>query len=328
MAWYFIILLVSLLLPAERVILLHYRPVNAECITCHGALIKNSVVHPDLESSCDICHTSNGKEHPLKNIRGFDLSEKVPVLCYNCHSDFQEKSESSKVVHGPLKDKSSCINCHNPHSSPNSRLLKDATNDLCLKCHDRTITNDSVKIRNIRQSITNAKSVHQALEAGCITCHNPHYSEKKALLVANFPAGQQYIKATADNIELCFMCHDKDLLEAKTTVAATNFRNGKTNLHYLHVKGDKGRNCTMCHDVHGAQNEKLITDKLKFGNWEMKIKFEPSAIGGSCLTACHSEKKYDRTIPKEVTPAAKQKAGTQQKSATQQKAAVQQKGKK
>jgi predicted CXXCH cytochrome family protein len=319
MAWYLITLFLILLLPPGRDAQSHSGPANEECITCHGDLMKNAVVHPDLESSCDICHTSNGKEHPSKNVSGFNLTEKIPVLCFNCHSDFQEKSDSSMVVHGPIKDKVSCINCHNPHSSPNNKLLHNASNDLCLKCHDRTILVESGKIRNIRQIITNAKSVHQAIDGGCVTCHNPHFSEKGALLVANFPAGQQYIKATVDNLELCFMCHDKDLLEAKTTVAGTNFRNGKTNLHYLHLKGEKGRNCTMCHDVHGAQNEKLITDRLKFGSWEMKIIFEPSGIGGSCLTACHTEKKYDRTIPKEVTPAAKPKAGTQQKSAVQQK---------
>lgn len=312
MAGYFLVLLVFLVLPPEGAVQLHSDIQKAECLTCHGDLIKNSVVHPELASSCDICHTPTGKEHPQKNVKGFGLTEKLPVLCFNCHSDFQEKSDTLRVVHGPMKDQSSCINCHNPHSSPNKTLLIDGTNDLCLNCHNRTIAGDSVKIRNIRQSITNAKSIHQAIEGGCVTCHNPHFSEKRALLAGNFPSGQ-YINATAENLELCFMCHDTDLLEAKTTENRTNFRNGKTNLHYVHVKSEKGRNCTMCHDVHGSVNERLIVDKLKFGNWEMKIKFVPAENGGSCLTACHSEKKYDRTIPKEVPPAVQQKTVVQQK---------------
>jgi predicted CXXCH cytochrome family protein len=318
MTGYLIAFLLFLLLPGEKPRQFLSDHPKAECISCHGDLLKNSVVHPDLESSCDICHTSTGTEHPKKEVIGFRLTEKVPVICFNCHSEFQEKTDSSSVVHGPLKDQSSCTNCHNPHSSPNKNLLTDGTNDLCLNCHNRTISKDSVKIRNISQSITNAKSVHKAIESGCVTCHNPHFSDKRALLVGKFPS-DQYIKATTDNLELCFICHDTELLEARTTATGTKFRNGKTNLHYVHVKGEKGRNCIMCHDVHAAANERLIVDKLKFGNWEMKIRFEPDENGGSCLTACHSEKKYDRTIPKEVIPAVKKKTPVQQKSTVQQK---------
>ncbi len=298
---YVLILIFSVLfLPGIRPEYPYSKPDIAECITCHGDLIKNNVVHPELESTCDICHTPTGSEHPQKNIRGFSLTEKLPELCYNCHTEFQDNTAAFPVVHGPLKDRLSCLNCHNPHSSPLKKLLTDGTNDLCLNCHNKTIVKDTLKIRNIKQVLTNAKSIHPAIEGGCVTCHNPHFSEKRALLIGNFPA-DQYIKATKDNLELCFMCHDTDLLEAKQTEFGTNFRNGRTNLHYVHVNREKGRNCTMCHDVHGAANEHLIVNRLKFGNWEMKIRFEPDANGGSCLTACHSEKKYDRTIPKVVT---------------------------
>jgi predicted CXXCH cytochrome family protein len=270
---------------------------NEDCIKCHSDLVKNTYVHPELATMCDVCHTPTGKEHPKNKVNGFTHSEKLPVLCYNCHTDFQEKVEKYPYVHGSVKDSVSCVNCHNPHSSPFKKLILDSTNDLCLKCHDRTIKSDSVRIRNINQVLSKAKSIHPPVEqGGCVNCHNPHFSEKRALLIGNFPSGQ-YVKATTDIFELCFMCHDTDILDAKKTETGTNFRNGKTNLHFVHINGDKGRNCTMCHDVQGSANEKLIMDRLKFGNFEMKIKFTPSEKGGSCLTACHGEKKYNRSSP-------------------------------
>jgi predicted CXXCH cytochrome family protein len=297
MAGALILMFLLLFVPGKRVQSDYSGQRKAECLSCHGNLIRNTVIHPELESTCDICHTSTGVVHPNKNVKGFTLTEKLPVLCFNCHTGFQEHLRSYSTVHGPVKDSLSCLNCHNPHSSPQKRLLIDGTNDLCLNCHDKTIKTDSIKIRNIKQVLLNAKSIHQAIGGGCVTCHNPHFSEKRTLLTGSFPS-DQYVKSTRENFELCFMCHDTDLLEAQSTEFGTNFRNGKKNLHYVHINGDKGRNCTMCHDVHGAANERLITDKLRFGSWEMKISFSTTEKGGSCLTACHSERKYDRTIPK------------------------------
>jgi predicted CXXCH cytochrome family protein len=273
-------------------------PIEEGCIECHSDLTENSVVHPELESLCDICHTPTGEEHPGSSTKTFTLSEDLPQLCFNCHSDFQENMESFQVVHGPLTDSLSCINCHNPHSSQNQRLLINETNSLCLSCHNKTILKDSTSITNINQILTKAKSIHDPVETGeCVTCHNPHFAEQRDLLVGSFPSGL-YVKVNSEKFELCFMCHDSELLEALETEFGTSFRDGNKNLHFIHTNGDKGRNCTMCHDVHGATNDRLIIDKLSFGNWEMEISYETSANGGSCLTACHGEKQYDRTISK------------------------------
>lgn len=299
---YLILMIILLAAPERDRLTVSDGPGKAECITCHGDLIKNSVVHPELATTCDICHTSTGEEHPRASIKGFRLTEKLPVLCFNCHSDFQEHIEAYVSVHGAVTDSVSCLNCHNAHSSPEKRLLKTGNNDLCLRCHDKTITTDSTRIRNIKQTLSRAKSLHPPVEAGgCVSCHNPHFSEKRRLLIGNF-SSEQYVKPTADNFELCLMCHDTDLLEAGTTEFGTSFRNGTKNLHFVHVNGDKGRNCTMCHDVHGAVNDRLIVDRLKFGSWEMKIDFKTTGNGGTCLTACHIEKTYDRTIPKKPVP--------------------------
>ena len=59
-------------------------------------------------------------------------------------------------------------------------------------------------------------------------------------------------------------------------------------------KNDKGRNCNLCHNVHGATNQHLIENKAWFGNWEMPINYKAFENGGSCAPGCHEEKKYIR----------------------------------
>jgi predicted CXXCH cytochrome family protein len=292
---YLIYILLMLIFPGRHRSSADIEVHREECITCHEELLRKSVVHPQLESICDICHASNGEDHPQGNQKGFSLTEKLPLLCFNCHSDFQDHSDLFPILHGPVSDSLSCINCHNPHSSDQPKLLIDGTNNLCLKCHNKTILTDSATVTNINQVLSRAISIHPPVESGgCVICHNPHFSEKKFLLIGNFPS-DQYVQATSDNFEICFMCHETDLLEAPSTEFGTNFRNGKKNLHFVHINGDRGRNCTMCHDIHGAASDRLIRDKLKFGSWEMKIEFMLTDNGGSCLTACHSKKSYVRT---------------------------------
>lgn len=293
---YLILIFLALFHTKDSSVIVMIEQNDDECITCHANLIDRSVVHPELDSTCDICHTSNGEEHPLSNVKGFTLSEPLPMLCFNCHTDFQDNMDQNNYMHGPVFDGHSCINCHDPHSSDHPKLVNTADNELCLNCHGRTIQTDSASITNIKQVLSRAKSIHPPVESGgCVTCHNPHFSEKKFLLIGTF-LSQQYVKADVENFEICFMCHDTDIIEAETTEFGTNFRNAKTNLHYIHTNGDKGRNCIMCHDIHGAKGDRLIRDKVKFGKWEMRIDFTLTDDGGSCLTACHNKKTYNRTI--------------------------------
>ena len=93
--------------------------------------------------------------------------------------------------------------------------------------------------------------------------------------------------------ELCFQCHDKGLIENSVTTTATKFRNGDENLHFKHINGQKGRNCNVCHNVHGSENAHLINKKTSFGKWEMPINYTPLENGGTCSTGCHAEKKYE-----------------------------------
>ncbi|MDP2336396.1 MAG: cytochrome c3 family protein [Bacteroidota bacterium] len=141
--------------------------------------------------------------------------------------------------------------------------------------------------------LTNSKVIHPALEDGCIVCHQPHGSSNNYLLKSTFPAGN-YVPSKKESFAVCWECHDSDLFELEKTTTATNFRNGDVNLHNVHRKGKNERSCIMCHNVHASPNEHLIEDKVKFGEWELPIRYTPRENGGSCFPGCHAEKSYSR----------------------------------
>lgn len=263
---------------------------ESNCKECHSELISLSTVHPVAED-CETCHQPNGADHSIIT-KAFNFSDKLPQLCYTCHDGVQSSIDKSQIVHGPVSDKRSCVNCHSPHSSAQSKLLKKESKELCLSCHNKLIDNKNHKIANIKQKVTTAKYIHAAVEDGCLTCHKPHSSDRKNLLADKFPS-HEYTVVSPDSFALCFNCHDAAMIE-KPTSNSTSFRDKSKNLHFLHVNGNKGRSCTLCHDVHGSDNEHLIKSKVLFGNYEMTQTYRTTGTGGSCKNACHSEKAYER----------------------------------
>ncbi|MEN8157871.1 MAG: cytochrome c3 family protein [Bacteroidota bacterium] len=261
------------------------------CLNCHTSVRMESElenIHYPFEDDCANCHETHSSEHD-----GL-LVDKSRDLCLTCH-DMQSTLDEAKVVHGVVNDEKGCANCHSPHASKNGMLLLKSGKALCLDCHSEPIETEERVIADIGSLVKPGNYVHGVIEMdGCGTCHFPHSSEQPFLLNSAFPGGA-YAAATVENFDLCFMCHDAELMESETTSYATNFRNGEQNLHYLHINGEKGRNCNLCHNVHGSGNEHLMADKVLFGSWEMPVGFTPLESGGSCLTGCHAEKKYLRS---------------------------------
>ncbi len=251
---------------------------KADCLSCHADLQEKGVMHYPAEDDCNTCHESTGASHPSSDSVGFRLMDQVPELCFYCH----EEAQQSTYPHKPLTD-GECTACHDPHASSESSLLLSADPQLCLSCHNQ--------IRRLVQGNMNA---HSAIEGGgCMSCHQSHGSDNRALLVERFPEAD-YLPALTENFELCFLCHDTDLMEAEETEWGTNFRNGKKNLHWLHMNGDKGRNCRMCHNIHGSPLPFLMEERVYFGNWEMQMNFVSVEQGGSCLPGCHGNLSYQR----------------------------------
>ncbi|MDH5366684.1 MAG: hypothetical protein OEW67_06840 [Cyclobacteriaceae bacterium] len=261
------------------------------CKRCHRNIRKDQKlehVHPPFKKDCASCH----QHHSSKEAHLTDYKPKD--LCISCHEEYVTTMHQLPLVHGAINEEKSCLNCHTPHASAEKKIIRAKEKELCMDCHNESITTITGSITNIGELLKEGNIIHGAIEKeGCTICHNPHASNEHTLLVSSFPI-EEYAYANTDNFALCFKCHDKELFENPVTTTATNFRNGDQNLHFTHINGNKGRNCNLCHDVHGSKNEHLIDDKTSFGKWEMPINYTSLENGGTCSTGCHAEKKYIR----------------------------------
>jgi len=262
------------------------------CRSCHKPQrkeLKKEFVHSPFKEDCFNCH------QPHSSREAHLVDQTTVNLCLSCHEEIHASMESANLVHGALKDDNSCLNCHSAHASDIPKILKSDSSALCLDCHNRSYATDTRVIANIELKLRDSKSVHAAIEEnGCLACHQPHTSERFSLLNNDFP--ENNYGSGPESFALCFDCHDKALLNEEFTTTATNFRNEDQNLHFLHSNSDKGRNCNLCHDVHGSMNEYLIRTKAQFGNWKMPLKYTLEENGGSCSSGCHSKKSYERLI--------------------------------
>ena len=251
------------------------------CTICHGDIqeeLNKKVIHPAVLSGCPSCH--NPHSSPYKKM----LSAEGAKLCFQCHPDIGEKVENAKSVHPPIKSEKACASCHSPHASNFEKMLSKAGKDLCLDCHKGLIK-------------PNQTVIHGPIKEGrCTSCHDPHASVNIKLLVKEFPENI-YPEYTDKEYELCFSCHNRDLLKYPDTSFATGFRDGERNLHYLHVNRKKSRSCRLCHSLHASELPKLITDKASFSNWNIPLNYMKTDTGGGCAPGCHKKVFYDRQTP-------------------------------
>jgi DmsE family decaheme c-type cytochrome len=108
------------------------RKLQAEvCFTCHKdqrADMHKISSHPIDAGKivCSDCHNLHGSVGPkLLN------QDTVNETCYTCHA---EKRGPFLWEHQPVIE--NCINCHTPHGSNISPLLKSRPPSLCQGCHD------------------------------------------------------------------------------------------------------------------------------------------------------------------------------------------------
>jgi predicted CXXCH cytochrome family protein len=265
------------------------------CFSCHDdfgkSLQEAAFVHSAIdELDCGACHDPHASSIPRL------LKGETTTLCLKCHDDIETKYKRSLQKHEPLYSGSQCANCHSAHFADYQALLLIEGSELCLNCHGDKNNESTSALRNIREEIEDKLVIHPPIEdEGCSGCHDPHGSGHDALLNGPYP-GTVYAPYDEDAYDLCFQCHDKELLTSRDSESATDFRNGSLNLHNLHVAIErKGRTCKACHMSHGSDGEKLINPEgIPFGSWKIPVRFEMTENGGSCIPGCHQGMVYDR----------------------------------
>ncbi len=267
---------------------------NAACYSCHftkeESFKEKKHMHSPVEEACILCHSPHSGNYEYNF-----AADGSQDLCLGCHDDIKEIVEDSKNKHGGLETERKCLGCHDAHVSDYPKqLLKEPLN-LCISCHDREYGSGKTRVANMKPILNENKIHHGPIKQNdCSACHSPHGSNNFRILREYFPP-VFYAPYDASNYKLCFMCHEQTIAQEKFTTTLTGFRNGKQNLHYVHVNLKvKGRTCRACHDAHATNNPKHIRDGVPFGAWNLPINFEKTAAGGQCLPGCHQLFKYDR----------------------------------
>ena len=201
------------------------------CVTCHAEEAKKiesaKVQHPGAMGDCTDCHNPHAGKSPR-----FPNPDAVSV-CLSCHTD-QAEQMKKHVLHQPAFQEG-CATCHEPHGGERPKLLRADGNSLCLECHGPdfqpqkleaermfTIFNGTVKLPDdyFRKNkvvilplrfgfghpvdghpvsdMPDPKDVTKVrFKLTCMTCHQPHASDKAGLLV----------KDQENNMAFCDTCH-------------------------------------------------------------------------------------------------------------------------
>lgn len=187
------------------------------CLTCHKDLAKviqtSKRIHgaTQVDDTCGNCHSGHASMLPRL------LKKPLMDTCLSCHNK-PIKSPDGKILtnmaellknnpdhHGPVR-RADCTACHNPHASPNFRLLVkeypeffyapfDLGNyDLCFQCHmrDAVLVKEAKGLTNFRHGNKNLHFVHvNRKDKGrtCRACHEVHASRNPKHIRDKVPFG-------------------------------------------------------------------------------------------------------------------------------------------
>ncbi len=205
----------------------NYPVEKGRCSSCHdphgsssaGMLFAN-VHEPVSEKKCDECHGKATASSP------FALKDSGFEICEGCHYEMVLETFNKKRMHWPVVDKDGCVNCHAPHASSESALLKKPMLLVCGECHADTLA---------RQE--RSPTEHPPVAGGeCTECHSPHSSDN--LLMLN----------EASSLDLCETCHEWQTHSTHPIgEEVVDPRNENVSLE-----------CWSCHRTHGTEYKHLM----------------------------------------------------------------------
>jgi DmsE family decaheme c-type cytochrome len=152
----------SLHLPKDKVLVKATQP--DVCYACHTEQRAQSMRpshHPLREGqmSCSQCHNAHGSPGPAMLVRA-TLNE----TCYTCHT---EKRGPFLWEHPPARE--DCSNCHVPHGSIHTPLLKARGPWLCQQCH---MANMHPSTAYSGTGVRPTGAAQQVLLNNCANCHS------------------------------------------------------------------------------------------------------------------------------------------------------------
>ncbi|MBL8298322.1 MAG: DmsE family decaheme c-type cytochrome [Rhodanobacteraceae bacterium] len=189
------------------------------CLGCHQGGAREhwaGSIHQRNDLSCSDCHNPMAKF----SADGLLARRSINDTCAQCHNDVRQ--QFGRRSHMPLNEgQMSCVDCHNPHGSLTTPLLKTTTvNETCYQCHAEKRGPFLFEHAPVRES--------------CLNCHTPHGSNQHALLVAPMPF-------------LCQQCHSQ-LGHPNDLQTPASLASGAHPDERL-----IGRACLTCHaQVHGS----------------------------------------------------------------------------
>lgn len=226
----------------------------------------------------------------FEKVAALDEWPSLACITSGCHRPLTEGEE----VHLPMLAEG-CAPCHGESRGEHpgtdgpefSSGRQDSQREFCFSCH-----------RDLGSRVDADRHVHEPVEKGlCFRCHNLHGSKNRKLLKVFFPE-EYYLEFRVENFNLCWECHDRSITLEETTEKGTGFRNGKRNLHFVHINQRKGRSCKACHGIHSGDGEFSIKNSRHFRpGWSLPILFTGTPTGGSCVVGCHRAMEYDRESP-------------------------------
>ncbi len=267
---------------------------TALCLTCHDTLGpaaegKLKAPHAPVSDSCTSCHDPHASAVPRL------LTARPAELCVTCH----DRAGLQGSHGGQLAASADCVRCHAPHGSDNKKMLAGSVlhapflDKSCQACH-RPPLGDRVRLQrradllcsschgDVPTSAPAGGSWHPALKgsrtsSGCLSCHDPHLSANKKLLVNTGTAlctscHEEVAKAAADKgghapaKDDCLSCHKPHaapkpflLAEEPRAVCLGCHDGSDAGLVKAHLGAKVAElDCTSCHSPHGAGQPKAL----------------------------------------------------------------------
>lgn len=167
------------------------------CFTCHTgkkAWKSRAFIHgPMIFGGCTLCHNPHGDKYRYQL-----WAEGSVALCITCHGDKEnlvQKENPLPFVHGIIKGQG-CVACHDPHATDQQFMLRKPINELCVGCHTGLAGISRGHPVGGHPVAGPKERRRPGRELTCASCHDPHGSRFRYLLIGDSRGGN-----------VCIPCH-------------------------------------------------------------------------------------------------------------------------